>query len=57
MPAKTQGCFEYWLLLARSRHLVWIKDHVPVVVTEEDVEEHGSVESAVHARIVDAEKV
>ena len=34
-----------------------IKNHVPVVVTQEDVDEYGSVESAVNARVVEAEKV
>ena len=34
-----------------------IKNHVPVVVTQEDVDEYGSVESAVNGRVVEAEKV
>ena len=37
--------------------LVRIKHHVPVVVTQEDVVEYGSVESAVNGRVVEAEKV
>ena len=36
--------------------MVLIKNHVPVVVTQEDVDEYGSVESAVNGR-VEAEKV
>ena len=31
---------------------VRIKDHMPVVVTQEDVEEYGSLESALHGRTV-----
>ena len=34
-----------------------IKNHVPVDVTQEDVDKYGSVESAVHGRNVEAEKV
>ena len=34
-----------------------IKNHLPVVVTQEDVDEYGSVESAVNGRVVEAEKV
>ena len=34
-----------------------IKNYVPVVVTQEDVDEYGSVESAVNGRLVKAEKV
>ena len=34
-----------------------IKNHVPVVVTQEDVDKYGSVESAVNGRVVEAEKV
>ena len=34
-----------------------IKSHVPVVVTQKDVDENGSVESAVNGRVVEAEKV
>ena len=34
-----------------------IKNHVPVVVTQEVVHEYGSVESAVNGRVVEAEKV
>ena len=34
-----------------------IKNHVPVVVTQEDVDEYESVESAVNGRVVEAEKV
>ena len=34
-----------------------IKNHVPVVVTQEDGDEYGSVESAVNGRVVEAEKV
>ena len=37
--------------------MVHIKNHVPVVVTQEDVDEYGSVESAVNGRVVEAEKV
>ena len=38
--------------------MVRIKNHVPVVVTQEDVDEYdGSVESVVHGRVVEAEKV
>ena len=38
--------------------MVRIKDHVPFVVTQQDVEEYdGSFESALHAKTVDAEKV
>ena len=34
-----------------------IKNHVPVVVTQEGVDEYGSVKSAVNGRVVEAEKV
>ena len=34
-----------------------IKNHVPVAVTQEDVDEYGSVKSAVNGRVVEAEKV
>ena len=34
-----------------------IKNHVPVVVTQEDVDEYGSVKSAVNGRVVEAETV
>ena len=37
--------------------MVHIKNHVPVVVTQEDVDEYGSVKSAVNGRVVEAEKV
>ena len=37
--------------------MLHIKNHVPVVVTQEDVDEYGSVESAVNGRVVEAEKV
>ena len=37
--------------------MVRIKNHVPVVVTQEDVDEYGSVKSAVNGRVVEAEKV
>ena len=37
--------------------MVRIKNHVPVVVTQEDVDEYGSVESDVNGRVVEAEKV
>ena len=38
--------------------LVCIKDHVPFVVTKEDIEDHdGSFDSALHSNTVDAEKV
>ena len=37
--------------------MVRIKNHVPVVVTQEDVDEYGSVESAVNGRVVEVEKV
>ena len=33
-------------LEAVNQHMVRIKNHVPVVVTQEDVDEYGSVESA-----------
>ena len=42
---------------AVNQHTVRIKNHVPVVVSQEDVDEYGSVESAVHGRVVEAEKV
>ena len=32
-----------------------INNHVPVVVTQEDVDEYGSVESALNGRVVEAE--
>ena len=35
--------------------VVRIKNHVPVVVTQEDVDEYGSVASAVNGRVVEAE--
>ena len=34
-----------------------IKNHVTVVVTQENVDEYGSVESAINGRVVEAEKV
>ena len=34
-----------------------IKNNVPVVVTQEDVDEYRSVKSAVNGRVVEAEKV
>ena len=34
-----------------------IKNHVPVVVTQEDVDEYRCVESALNLRVVEAEKV
>ena len=34
-----------------------IKNHVPVVVTQEDVDEYGSVKSALNGRVVEEEKV
>ena len=34
-----------------------IKNHVPVVVTQDDVDEYGSVKSAVNGRVVEEEKV
>ena len=37
--------------------MVRIKNHVPVVVTQEVVDEYGSVESAVNGRVVEAETV
>ena len=37
--------------------MVHIKNHVPVVVTQEVVDEYGSVESAVKGRVVEEEKV
>ena len=37
--------------------MVHIKNHVPVVVTQKDVDEYGSVKSAVNRRVVEAEKV
>ena len=37
--------------------VVRIKNLVPVVVTQEDVVEYGSVESAVNGRVVEEEKV
>ena len=40
-----------------NQNTVHIKNHVLVVVTQEDVDEYGCVESAVHGRMVEAEKV
>ena len=37
--------------------MLLIENHVPVVVTQEDVDEYESVESAVNGRVVEAEKV
>ena len=37
--------------------MVRIKNHFPVVVTQEDVDEYGFVESTVNGRVVKAEKV
>ena len=37
--------------------MLHIKNHVPVVVNQEDVDEYGSVEFAVNVRVVEAEKV
>ena len=37
--------------------MVRIKNHVPVVVTQDDVDEYGSVKSAVNGTVVEAEKV
>ena len=37
--------------------MVLIKNHVPVVVTQEDVDEYGSVESALNGRVVEVKKV
>ena len=37
--------------------LVRIKNHVPFVVTQQDVEEYGCLESAMHEKTVEAEKV
>ena len=37
--------------------MVRIKNHVPLVVTQDDVDEYGSVKSAVNGRVVGAEKV
>ena len=37
--------------------VVRIKNHVTVVVTQENVDEYGSVESAINGRVVEAEKV
>ena len=37
--------------------MVRIKNHVPVVVIQKDVDEYGSVESAVNGKVVEAEKV
>ena len=34
-----------------------IKNHVPVVATQKDVDEYGSVKSAVNGRVVEVEKV
>ena len=34
-----------------------IKNHVPVVVTQDDVDKYGSVKSAVNGRVFEAEKV
>ena len=41
-----------WLMV-----MVCIKNHVPVVVTQENVNEYGSVESAVIGTVVEAVKV
>ena len=41
----------------KAGKVVHIKNHVPVVVTQEDVDEYGSVKSAVNGRVVEAEKV
>ena len=35
--------------------VVHIKNHISVVVTQEDVDDYGSVESAVNGRVVEAE--
>ena len=35
--------------------VVLIKNHVPVVVTQEDVDEYGSVESALNVGVVEVE--
>ena len=43
--------------LHTAERVVHLKNHVPVVVTQEDVDEYGSVESAMHGRVVEAEKV
>ena len=37
--------------------MVLFKNYVPEVVTQEDVDEYGSVKSAVNGRVVEAEKV
>ena len=41
----------------KAAKVVRIKNHVPVVVTKEDVDEYGSVKSAVNGRVVEVEKV
>ena len=35
----------------KAGKVVHIKNHVPVVVTQEDVDEYGSVKSAVNGRV------
>ena len=37
--------------------MVRIKNHVPVVVTQEDVDEYESVKSTMNGRVVEAQKV
>ena len=37
--------------------MVLFKNYVPEVVTQEDVDEYGSVKSAVNGTVVEAEKV
>ena len=37
--------------------MVCIKNHAPVVETQDDVDEYASVKSAVNGRVVEAEKV
>ena len=37
--------------------MVRIKNHFPVVVTQDDVDKYGSLKSAVNGRVVEAEKV
>ena len=41
----------------KAGKVVRIKNHVPVVVTQEDVDKYGSVESDVNGRVVEEEKV
>ena len=41
----------------KAGKVVRIKNHVPVVVIQEDVDDYGSVKSAVNGRVVEAEKV